>query len=219
MGKKRPTLECLMDLLVEVELIKAANYIAALLGCDPPKRPDFGTSFEISEMSENEIDSEVIEEQENDPDFSQTSSPTETEPSTAPCHSCDDNINSKLETFDNTVQHPSSSSSLSSSSTSWVNKPPQSDKLESSNSSLSLKATNAEASYELPTINEPTLDHHRPEIEYLESSDLPAFLNNNDLNTSESISTDESTSNNLSNSDCNFDLPAVLSQYNNKTTK
>ncbi|XP_044004528.1 uncharacterized protein LOC122849775 isoform X2 [Aphidius gifuensis] len=198
MGKKRPTLEDLMNLLVEVKLIKVANYVAALLGCDPPKRPDCRAPFDVSEMLENQI-----EKQDNGIDNSQISpSITDAAPSTAACHSYDGCKDTKLKSFDNTVQPPQSSSSSLSTSSSGVNEPLQNDTRESSDSSLSLKATNAETTY-------------IPKIENVISSEIPSFLNNNNPTTFESITSDESISinSNSSNSNSDIGLPVFLPHY------
>ncbi|KAL6261917.1 hypothetical protein P5V15_006999 [Pogonomyrmex californicus] len=56
MGKKRPTLELLLELLIKAELFRAADYLACdILKQDRPKRPDHGPAASIN-ISDAAID-------------------------------------------------------------------------------------------------------------------------------------------------------------------
>ncbi|XP_070522520.1 protein Tube isoform X2 [Cardiocondyla obscurior] len=58
MGRKRPTLKLLLELLVKVELFRAADYIACdILKQEPPKRPDYGpaAAIDTSEAAINQL--------------------------------------------------------------------------------------------------------------------------------------------------------------------
>ncbi|XP_014468974.1 PREDICTED: uncharacterized protein LOC106741442 isoform X2 [Dinoponera quadriceps] len=63
MGRKRPTLGLLLDLLVKAELFRAADYVACdILKQERPKRPEYGpiASVDISDETINKILEEQI---------------------------------------------------------------------------------------------------------------------------------------------------------------
>lgn len=239
MGKKRPTLGLLMDLLIEAELIKVANYIAHLLGCDPPKRPKI--NYEIQSDSDiplnhNNID-EVNEQQENnsinienDIDSCQysssasdkklstsqvISSTTTTDvfsSSQVASQSYNDSEDTKSKLDDNFVQ-PLSSSPLSSSLPLLPSFVVLNEPVQTDKpESLSLKSTNVEPTCQFSTSNK---SNEIADIEILESSEIPAVVNANDQNESsnyDSFNFNDIINSSSSNSDCG--LPAILSQYN-----
>jgi len=58
MGKKRPTLQLLLELLIKAELFRAADYVACnILKQERPKRPDYGpaASIDISDAAVNKL--------------------------------------------------------------------------------------------------------------------------------------------------------------------
>lgn len=51
-GRKRPTTEVLLDLLIKCEMFRAADYVASeLLGQDAPARPESGPAAKIAEIT------------------------------------------------------------------------------------------------------------------------------------------------------------------------
>ncbi|XP_072755485.1 uncharacterized protein Tub [Anoplolepis gracilipes] len=58
MGKKRPTIRLLLELLIKAELFRAADYVACdILKRERPKRPDYGpaASIDISDAAINKL--------------------------------------------------------------------------------------------------------------------------------------------------------------------
>ncbi|XP_071571805.1 protein Tube [Temnothorax nylanderi] len=58
MGRKRPTLKFLLELLIKAELFRAADYVACdILKQERPKRPDYGpaASIDISDAAINQL--------------------------------------------------------------------------------------------------------------------------------------------------------------------
>ncbi|XP_029177332.1 uncharacterized protein LOC114945335 [Nylanderia fulva] len=58
MGRKRPTLRILLELLIKAELFRAADYVACdILKQERPKRPDYGpaASIDISDTALNKL--------------------------------------------------------------------------------------------------------------------------------------------------------------------
>ncbi|XP_046142867.1 protein Tube isoform X3 [Osmia bicornis bicornis] len=64
MGKKRPTLGTLLNLLTKVDLLRAADYIAEdILKVEPPKRPTYGPAAPVN-ISHEDIKRQLEEEEE-----------------------------------------------------------------------------------------------------------------------------------------------------------